>query len=162
LLRARCRDPGRGNRAGKGKLPVGGVRCPPTQPVPAPSRGTAQVRRGNAPRGEGQRVPYFDDHVGGYLRAVLGGMCEMHWHPNADECYMPQGCRHYYIENTSDDGYRLLITFNSGHYQEIGLTEWLPSNPIRPVEANFEIAKSLAECFPREGRFLVPPPGEAG
>ncbi len=65
-------------------------------------------------------------------------------------------------ENTGDDGYRVLITFNSGHYQEIGLTEWLASNLSRPAAINFGIAKSLAECFPREGRFPVPPPDEAG
>jgi oxalate decarboxylase len=70
--------------------------------------------------------------------------------------YVPQGSGHY-IENTGDDICRVLITFNSGHYQEIGLTEWLASNPSQLVATNFRISESLAECFPHEGRFLVPP-----
>ncbi|MBV9453080.1 MAG: hypothetical protein JOZ19_02975 [Rubrobacter sp.] len=76
-----------------------------------------------------------------------------------DVGYVPQGSGHY-IENTEDDVYRVLITFNSGHYQEIGLTEWLASNSSRLVATNFGIPRSLAERFPREGRFLVLPPDE--
>jgi oxalate decarboxylase len=123
---------------------------------------------------------------GAVFDLVPGGMREMHWHPNADEWqyyisgtarmtvfmaqgnaetvefeagdvgYVPQGSGHY-IENTGNDICRVLITFNSGDYQEIGLTEWLASNPTQLVATNFRIPESLAERFPREGRFLVPP-----
>jgi oxalate decarboxylase len=50
-----------------------------------------------------------------------------------------------------------LLTFNKGNYQEIGLTDWLASNPSQLVATNFEIPEAVVERFPGEGRFLVPP-----
>jgi oxalate decarboxylase len=134
-----------------------------------------------------KEFPISTTMSGVVFELVPGGMREMHWHPNADEWqyyisgsarmtvfmaqgnaetvefeagdvgYVPQGSGHY-IENTGEDVCRVLITFNSGHYQEIGLTEWLASNPSQLVATNFRIPESLAERFPREGHFLVPPP----
>jgi oxalate decarboxylase len=134
-----------------------------------------------------KEFPISTTMSGAVFELLPGGMREMHWHPNADEwqyyisgsaCmtvfmaqgnaetvefeagdvgYVPQGSGHY-IENTGEDVCRVLITFNSGHYQEIGLTEWLASNPSQLVATNFRIPESLAERFPREGHFLVPPP----
>jgi oxalate decarboxylase len=49
----------------------------------------------------------------------------------------------HYIENTGDDVCYVLSTFNSGDYQEIGLTEWLAFSPIRLVTPNFEIPEAL-------------------
>jgi len=73
-----------------------------------------------------------------------------------DVGYASQGSGHY-IENMGDDICRVLLAFNSGHYQEIGLTNWLASNPSQLVATNFKISESLAERFLGEGRFLVPP-----
>ncbi len=134
-----------------------------------------------------EEFPISTTMSGAVFELEPGGMREMHWHPNADEWqyyisgasrmtvfvargkaetvefetgdvgYVPQGSGHY-IENIGDGVCRVLITFNSGHYQEIGLTGWLASNPSRLVSTNFGISEPLAERFPREGHFLVPPP----
>jgi oxalate decarboxylase len=133
-----------------------------------------------------EEFPISTTMSGAVFELVPGGMREMHWHPNADEWqyyisgnarmtvfmaegnaetvefeagdvgYVPQGSGHY-IENTGDDTCEVLITFNSGHYQEIGLTDWLASNPSQLVATNFGVPESLAEHFPRKGRFIVPP-----
>lgn len=133
-----------------------------------------------------EEFPISTTMSGAIFELLPGGMREMHWHPNADEWqyyisgsarmtvfmaegdaetvefeagdvgYVPQGSGHY-IENTGDDVCEVLITFNSGHYQEIGLTEWLTSNPSQLVATNFGVPESLVERFPRKGRFIVPP-----
>lgn len=133
-----------------------------------------------------KEFPISTTMSGAVFDLVPGGMREMHWHPNADEWqyyisgsarmtvfmaqgnaetveleagdvgYVPQGSGHY-IENTGSGICRVLITFNSGDYQEIGLTEWLASNPTQLVATNFRIPESLAERFPREARFVVAP-----
>lgn len=73
-----------------------------------------------------------------------------------DVGYAPQGSG-YYIENTGNDVCRVLITFNSGHYQEISLTKWLASNPSQLLAINFQIPEALAERFPLKERFIVSP-----
>jgi oxalate decarboxylase len=127
---------------------------------------------------------------GASLELEPGAIREMHWHPNADEWqyyisgtarmsvfmaqgnaetvefeagdvgYAPQGSGHY-IENTGDEDCRVLLTFNNGNYQEIGVTDWLASNPSQLVATNFEIPETVAERFPGEGRFLCRPPTHA-
>jgi oxalate decarboxylase len=134
-----------------------------------------------------EEFPISTTMTGAILDLEPGAIREMHWHPNADEWqyyisgnarmtvfmaqgnaetvefeagdvgYAPQGSGHY-IENVGDDVCRALLTFNSGHYQEIGLSEWLASNPSQLVATNFKIPESLARELPRQGRFLVPPP----
>jgi oxalate decarboxylase len=131
-----------------------------------------------------EEFPISTTMAGAILELEPGAIREMHWHPNADEWqyymsgtarmtvfmaqgnattaefeagdvgYAPQGSGHY-IENTGNDVCRVLITFNSGHYQEISLSEWLASNPTQLLATNFEISESLAERFPREERFIV-------
>ena len=78
-----------------------------------------------------------------------------------DVGYVRQGSGHY-IENTGDDVCCVVIASNRGDCQEVGPTEWPASNPIRLVATNSGIPEALAGRFPREGRFLAPPPDEAG
>ena len=51
-----------------------------------------------------------------------------------DVGYAPMGAGHY-ILNTGDDVCRVLVGFNSGHYQAIDLSEWLSSNPQSTLAA---------------------------
>ena len=95
--------------------------------------------------------------AGSVIEIEPGGLRELHWHPNADEwqyylsararCglprqgeavteqfeagdvgYAPMGAGHY-ILNTGPEVCRMLIGFNSGHYQAIDLSAWLATNP---------------------------------
>ncbi len=101
-----------------------------------------------------------------------GGLRTLHWHPNADEWqyylagharmtvfqsqgrasvvdlapgyvgYVPRGCGHY-IENVGTEPVQAVVAFNSGEYEEIGLTEWMASNPPQLLAANFGQPESL-------------------
>jgi oxalate decarboxylase len=120
---------------------------------------------------------------GGVMTLEPGALRGMHWHPNADEWqyvmagrirmtvfasqgrastvemgpgdvgYVPMGMGHY-LENIGSEEARLLLAFNSGDYQEIGLAGWLGSNPAQVVATNFSIPVEEVEKFPKR-RFLV-------
>src|SRR5262249_35884781 len=96
--------------------------------------------------------------TGAILEFDPGALRELHWHPHADEWqyvyrgrvsvtlfgsggrfrtevleagdvgYIPQGYGHS-LENVGDQPCRVLIGFNSGHYEEIELSEWIAGNP---------------------------------
>lgn len=114
-----------------------------------------------------------------------GGLRELHWHPNASEWqyiisgrvritlfgahgryreeefdtgdvgYVPIGMGHS-IENDSEEKpARLLIAFNTGHYQAIDLSQWLAANPDYVLETNFGVYKSVIEKLPRKRVFLA-------
>jgi oxalate decarboxylase len=113
-----------------------------------------------------------------------GGLRELHWHPSADEWqyvisgsvrvtmfgshgryrietldkgdvgYIPTGYGHS-IENVSEKPARILIAFNSGHYEAIDLSTWLASNPKYLLAANFEQPESLVEKFPHDRVFIA-------
>ncbi len=120
-----------------------------------------------------------------------GGLRELHWHPNADEWqyvisgqvdvtlfgshgrfrietlkqgdvgYIPQGYGHS-IENKSDDKpARILIGFNTGHYQAIDLSTWIASNPRYLLEANFSQPASVIDRLPRSRIFIAPEEGRS-
>ena len=113
-----------------------------------------------------------------------GAVREPHWHPNADDWqyvvsgrsrmgvfgshgraktedfkqgdagYVPRGYGHY-IENTGDAPLRVLIGFNSGHYQEISLSSWLASNPDGVLADNFKTRDDLVAKFPDHRVFIA-------
>jgi oxalate decarboxylase len=118
-----------------------------------------------------------------------GGLRELHWHPTADEWqylisgqvyvslfgshgryrtetlnpgdvgYIPQGYGHS-IENASDGKpARILIAFNTGHYEAIDLSTWLAGNPSYLLAAHFGKPKELVERFPRDQVFIAPREG---
>ncbi len=113
-----------------------------------------------------------------------GALREPHWHPNANEWqyymtgrarmtvfgsggrarteefsagnvgYVPQGYGHY-IENLGEAPCRVLIAFDNGAYQEISLSTWLASNPVRLVAQNFHLAEGVVAKFPDQRVFIA-------
>jgi oxalate decarboxylase len=110
---------------------------------------------------------------------------ELHWHPTADEWqyviggqisvtlfgshgrfrteslnagdvgYIPQGYGHS-IENTGSVPARILIAFNTGHYQAIDLSQWIAGNPAYLLADHFGKPAALFETFPKERVFIAP------
>jgi oxalate decarboxylase len=132
-----------------------------------------------------ERFPISTTVTGVILDLDPGGLRELHWHPNADEWqyvisgrvritlfgshgrwrqetldsgdvgYVPTGFGHS-IENDSDaKPARVLIAFNSGHYQAIDLSQWLASNPDYLLAANFGRPESVIDKLPRRHVFIV-------
>jgi oxalate decarboxylase len=117
-----------------------------------------------------------------------GAVREPHWHPHANEWqyyisgqarvglfgshgryrveefspgdvgYVPQGMGHY-VENTGDGPCRILVAFDSGEYQEISLSRWLATNPVKLVADNFKTDDATAEKFPDHRVFIAPKAG---
>lgn len=133
--------------------------------------------------------------TGALMTLDPGGVREPHWHPNAAEWfylaqgslrvtlfgsqgrartetfgpgdvgYVPMGYGHY-LENAGDDECRIVLAFNSGTYEQIGLSGWLAANPRQLVASTFGIPLALAERFP-DATTLIPsertrPPEDAG
>ncbi len=140
-----------------------------------------------------ERFPISRTITGVILDLEGGGLRELHWHPNADEWqyvisgrvrvtlfgskgrwrqetldtgdvgYVPAGYGHS-IENDSDDKpARILVAFNTGHYQAIDLSLWLASNPDYLLAANLGVPESVIEQLPRRRVFIAakdaPAPG---
>jgi oxalate decarboxylase len=132
-----------------------------------------------------ERFPISRTMTGVILDLNPGGLRELHWHPNADEWqylisgrvritlfgahgrwrqetfdagdvgYVPTGFGHS-IENDSDDKpARVLIAFNSGHYQAIDLSQWLAANPDYLLAANLEQPQSVIDKLPRHRVFIT-------
>jgi oxalate decarboxylase len=134
-----------------------------------------------------KNFPISTTMCGATMRLRPGALRELHWHPNADEWqyfiagrarmtvfasggrastvefgagdvgYVPMGYGHY-IENIGDTDCRVLFVFNSGDYQEIGLAEWLASNPRELVATNFGVPEAVVAKFSRKIEFIVPAP----
>ncbi|WP_435015335.1 cupin domain-containing protein [Tundrisphaera sp. TA3] len=135
------------------------------------------------------RFPISTTVTGVVLDLNPGGLRELHWHPNADEWqyvisgkvtvtlfgshgrfrtetlergdvgYIPQGYGHS-IENASDgEPARILIGFNTGHYEAIDLSTWLAGNPSYVLEANLGLPKATIDKFPRSRTFIAPKTG---
>jgi oxalate decarboxylase len=129
--------------------------------------------------------PISTHMAGSLIELEPGGLRDLHWHPNADEWqyfisgraemgvflaegqkvidqydagdigYVPMGAGHY-IKNIGDDLCRILVGFNSGHYQAIDVTGWLAANPLDVLETNLGIPEELAARLPRQGKFIIP------
>jgi oxalate decarboxylase len=131
------------------------------------------------------RFPIATTITGVVLELEPSGLRELHWHPNADEWqyvlegqtsvtlfgshgrfrietlnrgdvgYIPQGYGHS-IENVGNGVCRVLIAFNTGHYEAIDLSQWVAGNPADVLATNFGKPQSLFETFPRERVFIAP------
>lgn len=131
--------------------------------------------------------PISTTMCGATMRLKPGALRTLHWHPNADEWqyfiagrarvtvfasggrastiefgagdvgYVPMGYGHY-LENIGTEDCRILFVFNAGQYQEIGLGEWLASNPRELVATNFGVPEAVVAKFPRTSEFIVPGP----
>ena len=131
------------------------------------------------------RFPISKTVTGVILDLEPGGLRELHWHPTADEWqyviegrisvtlfgshgryrtetlgkgdvgYIPQGYGHS-IENVGGERCRVLIGFNTGHYEAIDLSMWIAGNPVDVLATNFGKPASLFEKFPRDRVFIAP------
>ena len=102
-----------------------------------------------------------------------GALRKMHWHPNADEwqyyvagrarltvfgssgrartedvstgdaTYIPRGYGHH-IENVGTDEVQIIAGFNSGIYQEVGLTAWMHNVPPALLADNLGLDEGQA------------------
>jgi oxalate decarboxylase len=132
-----------------------------------------------------ERFPISQTITGVVLDLEPGGLRELHWHPNADEWqyvvggrvsltmfgshgryrietlekgdvgYIPQGYGHS-IENVGDQPARLLVAFNTGHYEAIDLSQWIAGNPDYLLAAHFGKPAAEVEKFPRDRVFIAP------
>ncbi|TDO23987.1 cupin domain-containing protein [Pedobacter duraquae] len=132
-----------------------------------------------------EQFPISTSMTGSIIELQPGALREMHWHPNADEWqyyisgtaemtvflaeatavteqfnagdvgYVPMGAGHY-IKNNGDDVCRILIGFNSGHYESIDLSAWLAGNPKDVVSTNLFIDDALTDKLPEGKLFIVP------
>jgi oxalate decarboxylase len=130
------------------------------------------------------RFPISKTVTGVILDLEPGGLRELHWHPNADEWqyviegdisvtmfgshsryrtetlakgdvgYIPQGYGHS-IENVGSKPCRVLIGFNTGHYQAVDLSSWIAGNPKQVLSTNFNKPETLFERFPHENVFIA-------
>ena len=135
-------------------------------------------------RVEAAQFPISSTMTGVVLEMEPGALRELHWHPNAAEWqyvlsgqlsvtlfgskgrwrqevlnqgdvgYIPQGFGHS-IENLGADKARILIVFNSGHYQTIDLSQWIAGNPVDVLSTNFGQDPSVFEGFPRKDVFMT-------
>jgi oxalate decarboxylase len=133
-----------------------------------------------------EEFPISKTMTGVVLDLEPGAMRELHWHPTADEWqyvvsgqvsvtlfgshgryraetlnqgdvgYIPQGYGHS-VENTGQKPCRVLIVFNTGHYQAIDLSQWIAGNPVDILAANFGQPAARFAGFPRERVFIAPP-----
>jgi oxalate decarboxylase len=136
-------------------------------------------------RVDASSFPISKTVTGVILDLEPGGLRELHWHPTADEWqyvidgdvsvtmfgshgryrvermskgdvgYIPQGYGHS-IENVGDRPSRVLIGFNTGHYETIDLSQWIAGNPADVLATNFSQPASLFDKFPRRDVFIAP------
>ncbi len=128
--------------------------------------------------------PISSTMAGSVIELEPGGLREMHWHPNADEWqyyldgnaemtvflaegnavteqfeagdvgYVPMGAGHY-IKNIGSEVCRILIGFNSGHYEAIDLSEWLAGNPVDVLATNLGLPREIANKLPHKSVFIA-------
>jgi oxalate decarboxylase len=114
-----------------------------------------------------------------------GGMRELHWHPVSDEWqyyisgtarmtvfaskgeantvdfapsdvgYIPRSMGHY-VENTGRDTLRFLEIFNTGHYSDVSLKNWLANTPRELVAAHLNIDEGLVAGLQQVKTPVVP------
>jgi oxalate decarboxylase len=148
----------------------------------------ARFSGGEERRVSAKEFPISKTITGVILDLNPGALRELHWHPNANEWlylitgqvrigmfgshgryriedfrpgdagYIPQGFGHY-IENTGDMKARILIAFDTGEYQEIGLSAWLAANPVKMIADTFKMSDALVEQVPDHRIFIAPAGG---
>ena len=108
--------------------------------------------------------------TGALLELDPGAVREMHWHPNADEWQyvLAGGARMTVFASlgkaatvelgAGDEPLRMLLAFNSGVYEEIGLSAWLAGNPRQVVAKNLGLSDEAASRLPTDETFISSPP----
>ncbi len=131
-----------------------------------------------------KEFPISTTMTGGIINLSLGGLRELHWHPNADEWqyilsgkirltvfashglakvveldagdvgFAPMGYGHA-LENVGPGPAEMLIVFNSGEYQEISLSTVLSVHPAYLLETNFHLPKGIIDRLPKKQEFIT-------
>jgi oxalate decarboxylase len=108
----------------------------------------------------------------GLVEVLPGGMRELHWHPNSDELqyyiegkgrmtvyasgsaaqtfdyqggdvgYVPKSMPHY-VENMGTSKLRYLELWQSDHFEDVSLAQWLAFTPFELVQAHLNIDKAV-------------------
>jgi oxalate decarboxylase len=73
-----------------------------------------------------------------------------------DVGYAPMGAGHY-IKNPGSDLCRILVGFNSPHYQAMDLSEWLAGNPVDVLATNLGLSPEVAAKLRHQTVFVAPP-----
>lgn len=114
----------------------------------------------------------------------VGGLREMHWHPNADEWqyfisgharvtifgahgrsltdefgpgqvgFIKQGFGHY-VEQIGPEPTKFLAVFNHPLYEEISISSWLGANPPGMVADNFGLSQTEVAKLPKAGQGII-------
>jgi oxalate decarboxylase len=114
----------------------------------------------------------------------VGGLREMHWHPNADEWqyyisgrarvtifgahgrsmteefepgqvgFIKQGFGHY-VEQIGPEPTRFLAVFNHPLYEEISISTWLGANPPSMIADNFGLSQNEVAKLPKSGMGII-------
>ena len=127
--------------------------------------------------------------INGTLTSVLqhidvGGLRELHWHPNADEWqyyikgrarvtifgahgrakteefapgnvgFIQQGFGHY-VEQIGTEPLEFFALFNSPTFEEISISKWLAGNPASLIADNFVITDEDVAKLPRKTLGIV-------
>jgi oxalate decarboxylase len=133
-----------------------------------------------------KEFPVSQGMSGGLMTIKPGALRELHWHPNANEwhyylrgqaqialfgsggrgkvadfkpgdvAYLPAGYGHA-IRNTGTEDLEIVITFDSGHYEEISLTDWMAASPAYLLANNFGVPAETFTQFPKKSGFLRTP-----
>ena len=131
-----------------------------------------------------KEFPISTTMSGAVMNLDKGAIRELHWHPNANEWqyvlsgrmrmtvfashgkaetmefnkgdvgYVPQGFGHY-LENIGDDKCSILLVFDAGEYQDLGLSGWIASNPQLLVATNLGITESMVNEMPKRNQFIT-------
>jgi oxalate decarboxylase len=132
------------------------------------------------------QFPISTTVTGVILELHPGALRGLHWHPTSDEWfyliegqisatlfgshgryrvetfdkgdvgYIPQGYGHS-LENIGKHNCRILVGFNTGHYEAIDLSQWIAGNPLQVLATNFSKPESLFKKFPHGDVFISPP-----
>jgi oxalate decarboxylase len=158
---------------------------PETHKFPMLAQQPNSVHRGGREWRVGQdRFPISKTITGVVLELEPGGLRELHWHPNADEWqyvlagtvdvtmfgshgryrietlgkgdvgYIPLGYGHS-IENKGAETARVLVAFNTGHYEAIDLSVWLASNPDYLLRDNLQQPEAVVAKLPKRRVFIA-------
>lgn len=146
-------------------------------PVQQYSGGTVQIVTS-------ENFPASQYMSGALIKLKPGGVREPHWHPNCvewdyvlsgrvkfnvvapggkaetfegttgDVVVFPQGYAHYF-ENAGPDEAVILITFNAGKFEEIGVSEWVAESPKESFAVSLDLPKGALDKAPDHGLFIT-------
>jgi oxalate decarboxylase len=130
-----------------------------------------------------KEFPMSKTMSGGVMTLKPGGIREMHWHPNANEwhyylsgraevalfgsggrgkvktfipgdvAYIPAGYGHA-IRNVGNEDVEIVITFDSGEFQEISLSDWMAASPNYLLANNFGVSDDAFDKFPKSSQHI--------